>query len=73
MTRHQKTASFLTIVLLILLQLPMYMLYQKGSQGILLAVFLILLIGVSLYYGAVLGLLLSLIYLLSERLFFISN
>lgn len=63
MTRHQKTASFLTIVLLILLQLPMYMLYQKESQGILLAVFLILLIGVSLYYGAVLGLLLSLIYL----------
>lgn len=63
MTRQQKTASFLTVVLLILTQLPMYMLYQKGSQGILLALFLLLLVGASLYYGAVLGLFLSLIYL----------
>lgn len=63
MTRHQKTASLLTIILLLLVQLPLYMVYLKGSQGILLALFLLLLVAVSLYYGAVLGLLLSLIYL----------
>lgn len=60
--KHQKTSVYF-VLLIILLQVPMYFLFNLGSQGLLLAGFLLLLIIISLLQGTVAGLYSSLVYL----------
>lgn len=60
--KHKKISLYI-VGLLILNQIPLYFLYERGSKGLLLAVFLMALVVISLYYGTVVGLFTSLIYL----------
>lgn len=58
-----KQQIFLMILLLIGIQIPLYVLYTGNQQQILMALFLVLLIAVTLYFGAVVGLYCSLIFI----------
>jgi len=58
-----KQQTFLMILLLIVIQIPLYILYTGNQQQILMAFFLIFLIAISLYFGAVAGLYSSLVFI----------
>lgn len=58
-----KQQTFLMILLLIVIQIPLYILYTGNQQQILMAFFLIFLIAITLYFGAVAGLYSSLVFI----------
>lgn len=63
MTSPFKQKMFLVIFLLITIQVPLYILYTGNQQQVLMAFFLVLLIAVTLYFGAVAGLYCSLLFI----------
>lgn len=58
-----KQQQLLMILLLIAIQIPLYILYTGNQQQVLMAFFLILLIAVTLYFGSVVGLYTSLVFI----------
>lgn len=63
MILNHRKITFYYVLLIVLLQVPLYVLFHLDSQGLLLAGFLLLLIIISLLQGAVAGLYSSLVYL----------
>lgn len=63
MTKQMRMIITLTIVLLVVIQIPIYILYQEGKQELLLAIFLLALIFIALRFGIIAGLYSSLVFL----------